>query len=48
MTLADATKPDSYESSLPVLAWSLGPDGAAVSNGRADQGANKDNVLSWK
>jgi prepilin-type N-terminal cleavage/methylation domain-containing protein len=47
MTIGDPKNPNSYESSSPVLAWSLGPDGAAVS-GPADKGANKDNVLSWK
>jgi prepilin-type N-terminal cleavage/methylation domain-containing protein len=47
MTLADPKKPDTFESSSPILAWSLGPDGAAEA-GPADKGLNKDNVLSWK
>lgn len=47
MTLGDPKNPNSYESSSPVLAWSLGPDGAAEV-GPADKNKNKDNVLSWK
>ena len=48
MTIGDPKNPNSYESTSPVLAWSLGPDGAADPNSAADRGANKDNVLSWK
>ena len=48
MTLADQTKIDSYESTSPVIAWSLGPDGSANAGKRADLDENKDNVLSWK
>jgi prepilin-type N-terminal cleavage/methylation domain-containing protein len=31
-----------------VMVWSLGPDRKADEGSRADQGVNKDNVLSWK
>jgi prepilin-type N-terminal cleavage/methylation domain-containing protein len=37
-----------YEARVTVMVWSLGPDGQANSNLPADQGANKDNILSWK
>jgi hypothetical protein len=37
-----------YEARVTVQVWSLGPDGLANSNIPADQGANKDNILSWK
>ena len=32
----------------PVMIWSLGPDGKADPRGKANQGFNKDNILSWK
>ena len=41
----DAT---AYEARVTVQVWSLGPDGLANANIPADQGANKDNILSWK
>jgi prepilin-type N-terminal cleavage/methylation domain-containing protein len=31
-----------------VMIWSAGPDGKIDSNSPANQGVNKDNVLSWK
>jgi len=31
-----------------AMVWSVGPDRKAANNVRADQGVNKDNVLSWK
>ena len=31
-----------------VMIWSLGPDKTASASQRANAGANKDNVLSWK
>jgi hypothetical protein len=37
-----------YEARVTVMVWSLGPDGLVNPNIPADQGANKDNVLSWK
>lgn len=37
-----------YEASKPVMVWSLGPDGKLEINAKADKGANKDNILSWK
>jgi len=37
-----------YESNDPVMVWSLGPDKRFDANAPANQGFNKDNVLSWK
>jgi len=31
-----------------VMVWSAGPDGKIDSNAKANQGLNKDNVLSWQ
>jgi len=31
-----------------VLVWSLGPDGSASASEKANQGVNKDNILSWQ
>jgi prepilin-type N-terminal cleavage/methylation domain-containing protein len=42
-----ATPPDSFELPGTVMIWSLGPDGHAEPTQRADQGFNRDNVLSW-
>lgn len=41
---------NTFEANLPVMVWSLGPDGKAddATNIKADKGVNKDNVLSWK
>ena len=39
---------DDFESSSPVMVWSYGPDGKVDFGSKADQGFNKDNVLSWK
>jgi len=36
-----------FESTVQVMVWSAGPD-RAVQNTKADQGGNKDNILSWK
>jgi prepilin-type N-terminal cleavage/methylation domain-containing protein len=36
-----------FEGVGSVMAWSLGPDGAANANQKALEGANKDNVVSW-
>jgi prepilin-type N-terminal cleavage/methylation domain-containing protein len=38
---------DDFEASRKVMAWSFGPDGKASSQQRADQGDNRDNILSW-
>jgi hypothetical protein len=38
---------DNYEANAAVMAWSLGPDGKGDSAGKATDGFNKDNVLSW-
>jgi prepilin-type N-terminal cleavage/methylation domain-containing protein len=37
-----------YEFNGPVMVWSAGPDGKVDKTQAANQGANKDNVLSWK
>jgi prepilin-type N-terminal cleavage/methylation domain-containing protein len=37
-----------YEANFPVMVWSFGPDKAINSSVLANQGANKDNILSWK
>jgi len=39
---------DDFEANTPVMVWSLGPDGLADPIVPADQGVNKDNILSWK
>ena len=50
--LSNSTDPqgngDHYEASSPVLIWSAGPDKMIDPNAKANVGANKDNVLSWK
>ncbi|MBM3879351.1 MAG: type II secretion system protein [Verrucomicrobia bacterium] len=46
--LRRAAPGDAFESTATVMAWSFGPDGAADPALRANQGVNKDNVLSWK
>lgn len=37
-----------FEARVPVMVWSMGPDGYANANDSAIAGANKDNILSWK
>jgi prepilin-type N-terminal cleavage/methylation domain-containing protein len=39
---------DTFDANLPVMIWSAGPDKAIDPSLAANQGANKDNVLSWK
>jgi prepilin-type N-terminal cleavage/methylation domain-containing protein len=39
---------DFFECNSPVMVWSAGPDGMIDPNSKAIQGANKDNILSWK
>jgi prepilin-type N-terminal cleavage/methylation domain-containing protein len=37
-----------YEATSPIMVWSLGPDQSFDAARPANQGANKDNILSWK
>jgi prepilin-type N-terminal cleavage/methylation domain-containing protein len=37
-----------YEANGPVMVWSAGPDKMVDPNPPPNQGANKDNILSWK
>ena len=39
---------DNFEYSGQVMAWSAGPDKQIDLNNKANQGLNKDNILSWK
>ncbi|MBX3748090.1 MAG: prepilin-type N-terminal cleavage/methylation domain-containing protein [Verrucomicrobiae bacterium] len=39
---------DAWEIRAPVVAWSFGPDRAASVNVKANQGVNRDNILSWQ
>ena len=39
---------DSFEAKAEFMVWSLGPDGKADRTRKANEGANKDNVLSWR
>ena len=39
---------DAFEARTPVMVWSLGPDRQADQNQKANQGVNKDNILSWQ
>ncbi|HEV2695605.1 MAG TPA: prepilin-type N-terminal cleavage/methylation domain-containing protein [Verrucomicrobiae bacterium] len=43
----DTTKNDNFQFHGKVMVWSAGPDGKIDSTIGADQGVNKDNVLSW-
>ncbi|MBM3821563.1 MAG: prepilin-type N-terminal cleavage/methylation domain-containing protein [Verrucomicrobia bacterium] len=38
---------DTFESSSPIMVWSLGPDGKADDKISGDLGVNKDNIVSW-
>ncbi len=38
---------DPWELNAPVMVWSFGPDGQADPAVAANQGVNKDNILSW-
>lgn len=40
--------PPVFEANSPVMVWSAGPDKRIDMNVRANEGANKDNVVSWK
>jgi len=50
--LIDPTDPTGADNNFvyrgKVMVWSAGPDRKADNGTRADQGVNKDNVLSWK
>lgn len=37
-----------FEAPAPVMVWSTGPDRHLDSTAKADEGVNRDNVLSWK
>jgi len=37
-----------FEANQRIMVWSLGPDGGANSGQKANQGFNKDNVISWQ
>jgi len=37
-----------FEANAPVMVWSAGPDTRIDPHAKATQGANKDNVVSWK
>ncbi len=37
-----------YEAPAPVIAWSTGPDRRLSTYQKANEGMNRDNVLSWK
>jgi len=45
---ANTTNPENFEANDKVMVWSAGPDKMIDPGVRADQGVNKDNVLSWK
>jgi hypothetical protein len=44
----DTTKNDNFRYHGNVMVWSAGPDGKIDPLSPADQGVNKDNVLSWQ
>jgi general secretion pathway protein G len=44
----ESARPNTFEYRGSVMVWSLGPDGAVDPTRPAGQGANKDNILSWK
>lgn len=46
--LTDFDGTDVYRLNSPVMIWSFGPDGLADANTKANQGVNKDNILSWQ
>ncbi len=39
---------NTFEYRGSVMVWSLGPDGLASPQAKANQGVNKDNILGWK
>ncbi|MGN6387395.1 MAG: type II secretion system protein [Verrucomicrobiota bacterium] len=48
--LVRGDKKDTYEARTGVMVWSFGPDKKADATGlvKANQGVNKDNILSWQ
>lgn len=38
---------NSFEAPVRVMVWSFGPDGKADLSQKANEGVNKDNILSW-
>lgn len=44
---SNAEASNSFEAPVRVMVWSLGPDGKADSSKKADEGVNKDNIISW-
>lgn len=44
----DPANPDSYELNGSVMIWSAGPDRSFSTEDPANQGVNKDNILSWQ
>ncbi|MGV3771506.1 MAG: type II secretion system protein [Verrucomicrobiales bacterium] len=40
--------PNAWQARNGVMVWSLGPDRQASSTQKANEGVNKDNILSWK
>jgi prepilin-type N-terminal cleavage/methylation domain-containing protein len=43
----DPGNPNSFEENGTVMVWSLGPDGKADQNLKANLGVNKDNLTTW-
>jgi len=41
-------RPNEFEHNGPIMIWSFGPDKKFDAAAKANQGLNKDNVLSWK
>jgi prepilin-type N-terminal cleavage/methylation domain-containing protein len=37
-----------FEANSKVMVWSIGPDKSLDTNAKANQGVNRDNILSWK
>jgi prepilin-type N-terminal cleavage/methylation domain-containing protein len=49
LSRGDTRDPDSFEANKPIMIWSFGPDGGANNTDqKANQGFNKDNVISWQ
>jgi type II secretion system protein G len=48
MFKADPAKANQYEVKADVLIWSMGPDMQADPAKAANEGVNKDNILSWQ
>jgi prepilin-type N-terminal cleavage/methylation domain-containing protein len=48
LTNPDTTKHDNYQFHGKVMVWSAGPDRKISSTTAANQGVNKDNIVSWQ